>query len=116
LVTEGYQVQVAMTWREGRKLLESNLPDLLIMDLNLPDGDGMDIIESLRGQERTADLPIVVTSAEDDTEHLIRGIKSGVIFFVPKPYDLEELVAKVRSAIFQRYQMKPGSSGTADFF
>ena len=106
LSSEGYQVRSADTWKKGRELIKEQLPDLLIMDLNLPDADGMDVIESLRNHDRTKDLAVVVTSAVDDTEHLVRGIRSGVMFFLTKPYDLDELVRKVRSAIFQRFEMK----------
>jgi DNA-binding response OmpR family regulator len=104
LRSEGYDAQSAHTWKEGRKVLDKSLPDLLIMDLNLPDADGMDIIESLRGEARTRKLAIVIASARDETEQLVRGIKSRVMFFITKPYDLEELVRKVRPALFQRFE------------
>jgi len=105
LNVEGYEVRSAQTWEEGRRLLDEQLPDLLVMDLNLPDANGMDVIESLRNEPRTKRLAIVVTSAVDDTEHLVRGIRSGVMFFLTKPFELDELVRKVRSAVFQRFEM-----------
>ena len=114
LSAEGYAVQCAHIWKDAEKILEERLPDLLIMDLNLPDANGMDVIEQLRSNPRTRRLAIVVTSAADDTEHLVRGIRSGVLFFLTKPFELDELVRKVRSAVFQRFEMespekKPGS-------
>lgn len=106
LSSEGYAVKCAHNWKDARKIVEDRLPDLLIMDLNLPDAQGMDVIERLRSDPRTRRLAIVVTSAEDDTEHLVRGIRSGVLFFLTKPFELDELVRKVRSAVFQRFEME----------
>lgn len=104
LKSEGYDAQCVHTWEEGRARLTASLPDLLLMDLNLPDADGMDIIEALRAEERTHKLAIVVASARDETDQLVRGIRSEVMFFISKPFELEELVRKIRSALFQRFE------------
>lgn len=115
LRSEGYDVSCAHTWEEGRKWLESSLPDLLLMDLNLPDADGMEVIESLRSVERTRKLAIVVASAHDETDQLVRGIRSEVMFFITKPFELDELVRKVRSALFQRFESTvPGGVADSD--
>jgi DNA-binding response OmpR family regulator len=74
------------------------------MDLNLPDADGMEVIESLRSEERTRKLAIIVASAHDETDQLVRGIRSEVMFFITKPFELDEMVRKVRSALFQRFE------------
>jgi DNA-binding response OmpR family regulator len=113
LQSEGYAAECVHTWEEGRKRLEAGLPDLLLMDLNLPDADGMEVIESLRADERTRRLAIVVASARDATDQLVRGIRSEVMYFITKPYELEEMVRKIRSALFQRFEsVIPG--GTTD--
>jgi DNA-binding response OmpR family regulator len=112
LSSEGYATQCAYTWKDAQEIIEDQMPDLLIMDLNLPDAHGMDVIERLRSDPRTRRLAIVVTSAEDDTEHLVRGIRSGVLFFLTKPFELDELVRKVRSAVFQRFEMENPEKNT----
>jgi len=115
LRSEGYDADCAYTWEEGREKMKKSLPDLLVMDLNLPDADGMEVIESLRADERTRKLAIVVASARDATDQLVRGIRSEVMFFITKPFELDELVRKVRSALFQRFESSvPGGVSGRD--
>jgi len=105
LDAEGYQTTWVKSWNEGRAYLDKQLPDLLVMDIGLPDGDGIEILNGLREDKRTQDLAAIITSARSDTEDLLSGIRTGALYYVTKPYDLEELVQKVRSAVFHRFEM-----------
>jgi DNA-binding response OmpR family regulator len=100
LQSEGYAAECAHTWEEAQKRLGRSLPDLLLMDLNLPDADGMEVIESLRADERTKRLAIVVASARDETDQLVRGIRSEFMYFISKPYELDVFIRKFRCVIF----------------
>jgi DNA-binding response OmpR family regulator len=111
LVSQGYHVTWAHNWTEGQVFLNSSVPDLLILDLSLPDGDGIQILHSLRNDIRTHDLAVVITSARNETCDLVSGIQTGAFYYVTKPYDLDELLSKARSAVFQRFEMPLGQPG-----
>lgn len=73
--------------------------DLLILDLSLPDRDGQEVIEALRGQGAT--LPIIILSARDDLEDKVTGLNAGADDYITKPFRFEELLARVRARLRQ---------------
>lgn len=95
----GYEVQTAATGREALELIEERLPDLLLLDLMLPDVDGFGVCEILRRRADTATLPIVILSAwnEPDSRHL--GLELGAIDFMTKPFSPRDLVERVNALL-----------------
>lgn len=96
LQTAGYSVEVAASFAAARAALDSPR-DLLLLDLGLPDGDGLDLCRALR---RTgSEMPILILSARDQPEQRVRGLDVGADDYIVKPFNLPELLARVRSAL-----------------
>ena len=96
LETNGYQVISAGSCLGGQMLFASHRPDLVILDLGLPDSDGMDFIEAVRKDSLT---PIIVLSARADEKDKVKALDNGANDYVTKPFGSAELVARVRSAL-----------------
>ena len=93
---EDYAFQVAGTVKEAVSLFYANRPDLVILDLGLPDGDGMEVIRSIR---EIADTPVIVVSARQEEEEKIHALDAGADDYVTKPFYMGELLARMRAAL-----------------
>lgn len=107
LERESYQVQVAASGQQGLQQLEAFLPDLLVLDLGLPDTDGLTLCRELR---RHNTLPILMVSARGDDIDRIIGLEVGADDYLAKPFNPKELVARVR-ALLRRSALSPAQSG-----
>lgn len=107
LERESYQVQVAVNGQQGMQQLESFLPDLLVLDLGLPDTDGLTLCRELR---RHNTLPILMVSARGDDIDRIIGLEVGADDYLAKPFNPKELVARVR-ALLRRAALSPAQAG-----
>jgi DNA-binding NtrC family response regulator len=96
----GYDVVSGGTVAEGRRLLDGEAPDLLLTDLQLPDGTGLELLTW--GLGRDPRLPVLVMSAFGTIEIAVEAIKSGAYDFVPKPFDTNRLVSLVGHALERR--------------
>lgn len=105
LRVKDYAVLEAGSLAEARALLASEKPDLMILDLGLPDGDGHELIEELRPASR---LPILVLSSRTDDAGKVRALDAGADDYVTKPFSLEELLARIRAALRHRVQQQGG--------
>lgn len=90
---EGYEVQAAYDGRSGLSLCESWNPDLLILDLMLPQLSGIEVCRRLR---QTSDLPIIMLTAKDDVSDKVMGLDMGADDYMTKPFAIEELLARIR--------------------
>ena len=99
---QGYEVSTAETGREALQSIHARRPDLLLLDLMLPDIDGFAICEILRREVETAALPIIIISAwnEQDSRHL--GLEMGAIDFMNKPFSPRVLVERVNYLLGSR--------------
>lgn len=98
LEQEGYTSIAAKTIAEGRRLLKTEKPDAVLLDLNLPDGDGIDFCRELR---RSSDLPVLMLTARDLEVDEIMGLKSGADDYITKPFSLSVLKVRLEK-ILQR--------------
>lgn len=105
---ESYGFQVAGTVKEALSLFYANHPDLVILDLGLPDGDGLDVIRNIR---EIADTPVIVVSARMEEEEKIRALDAGADDYVTKPFYMGELLARIRAA-FRKAEMHPQEKST----
>jgi len=96
LTRAGYAVIEAATAREAVSAAQIDKPDLVLLDLGLPDRDGLEIIGRLRGD---GGLPIIVVSAREDSEQKIAALDLGAEDYVSKPFDTEELLARIRATL-----------------
>jgi len=96
LEANGYEALIVNTGREAISLLASHCPDVVILDLGLPDMDGMDVLQELR---RWSLMPVVVVSARTDEREKVRALDMGADDYVTKPFGTSELLARIRTAI-----------------
>lgn len=96
LETGSYQVVTAETCAQALQMYASHLPDLVILDLGLPDGDGMDFIRQVRRGDST---PIMVLSARTDERDKVQALDMGANDYVTKPFGSAELLARIRSIL-----------------
>src|SRR5664280_1682013 len=95
LTARGYRVSVAEDGTTALNAAASGAPDVIVLDLGLPDLDGMDIIRAVRGYSRT---PIVVLSGRAGSGDKVDALDAGADDYVTKPFDVNELVARLRAA------------------
>ena len=96
LETNGYQVISARTCQNGQMMFSSHRPDLVILDLGLPDADGMNFLKNVR---KDSLIPVIVLSARSDEKDKVNALDAGANDYVTKPFSSAELVARVRSAL-----------------
>lgn len=106
LQVEGYRVQWLRRLAEARSVLHESLPDLIILDLGLPDGEGHALLQDLRIEE--AELPVLVLSARDALHERLRSLDGGADDFLLKPFALEELLSRLRALTRRRYGDRSG--------
>ncbi len=97
LELEGYEVEVACTGEEGMAKVGERAFDLLLLDLALPDRDGLEILADLRAQDPA--LSVIMITAYGTVENAVRAMQSGAANFIQKPWDNEKLLADVRAAV-----------------
>lgn len=95
---EGYEVEVLTDGKEALKHLEKELPDLLILDVMLPGLDGFTVLEEIREYIST-DLPVIMLTAKGEVKDRIRGLRSGADDYLPKPFVIEELLARIEAVL-----------------
>ncbi len=105
LVAEGFEVEEAASVAEAKKLFSEARFDLAILDLGLPDGNGVSLIEPVREAGAPA---IIVLSALDDEPRKVMALDNGADDFVSKPFGVAEFMARVRAALRHRVQMQGG--------
>ena len=96
LENAGFQPAIAGTAGEGWRRLETEKPDLVILDLNLPDVDGLELCRDLR---KETDTPVIMLTARTDETDRVVGLEVGADDYVTKPFSLKELVARVRAVL-----------------
>jgi DNA-binding response OmpR family regulator len=86
------------------KSLDKQIPDLLILDLMLPDADGMDICKYLKKKDKYASIPVIMLTAKTDETDKVLGLELGADDYVTKPFSPRELVARVRAVLRRKEQ------------
>lgn len=103
LEANNYEMTSAGTVAEGIKRIAAETPDIVLLDLGLPDGDGKDVIRRAR---EWSDLPIIVLSARERETEKIEALDLGADDYVNKPFNVGELLARMRTALRHRMQRK----------
>ncbi|MCH5586511.1 response regulator transcription factor [Shimazuella sp. AN120528] len=101
LKQEGYVVEEAVHGKEALKLLDSIQVDMVILDIMMPQMDGFELCTELR---KFYDFPILMLTAKGETTHKIKGFRVGTDDYLTKPFEVEELVVRVK-ALLRRYQI-----------
>jgi two-component system alkaline phosphatase synthesis response regulator PhoP len=103
----GYEVMTAYDGQSAVHMLRREKPDLLLLDLMLPDQDGFDITRLMRSDPTLADIPIIMLTARVDVTDRIVGLEMGADDYVTKPYDPREVVARVRARLRSPGPLQP---------
>ena len=103
-----YAVEAVETGAAALRSAAANPPDLAIIDLGLPDLDGIEVIEGLRGW---SNLPLIVLSARDSQAQKVQALDAGADDYVTKPFGREELLARVHAALRRRPQLVGDPAG-----
>ena len=93
----GFSVDVFVTLMDSSAAVESVLYDAIILDLGLPDGDGLDLVKDLRAASNM--IPVLILTARDSEEERVRGLNAGSDDYVLKPVAMEELIARLRTLL-----------------
>jgi two-component system KDP operon response regulator KdpE len=103
LSTQGYEILEAPNGRTALEFLVQNHPDLIILDLGLPDIQGLDLLRTMRAQNER--VPIVVLSSRSDEGAKVEALDHGADDYVTKPFGMEELLARMRAALRHQLQV-----------
>ena len=109
LAREGYQVGQCRSGPEALRLARASPPDLLLLDLMLPDMDGLEVCRRLRQDPATQGLPIVMLTARGDEVDRVLGLELGADDYVVKPFSPRELIARIR-AVLRRVRPAAGAA------
>jgi diguanylate cyclase (GGDEF)-like protein len=93
----GYEVISAINGHELVKLAQQRAPHLILVDLMMPEMDGYEAIRQMRNDTRTAHIPMLILTARTRTDDLVTGFETGADDYIPKPFDIPELLARVKS-------------------
>jgi diguanylate cyclase (GGDEF)-like protein len=99
LKDEGLEFVTALSGMEGLELAESQQPSLILLDLNMPDHDGFEVLHRLKDTAATMEIPVIVLSADTNAASKVRAFEVGAMDYVTKPMDIAELRARIQSAI-----------------
>lgn len=108
LKNSGFEVAEFANAAEFWRACETQLPDLLLLDIMLPGEDGFALLQKLRSQPRTHDIPVIIVTAKSTEVDAVRGLENGADDYITKPFGIIELVARVK-VVLRRVQ-KPKSS------
>ncbi|NDJ59622.1 MAG: response regulator [Chloroflexi bacterium] len=96
---KGYEVQIAPRGGEALTMTRKQLPNLIVLDIMLPDMNGFDVCRDLRTTTRTSHIPIIFLTQRDERPDKIQGLELGADDYITKPFDIEELSLRVQNAI-----------------
>ena len=102
LRSQGYAVDEAGSCEEARRVAGERRPQVLLLDVQLPDGDGFGLLESLAGRRAADPFGVVFLSARGETADKVRGLKLGADDYLTKPFDAQELVARIDAVVRRR--------------
>jgi two-component system phosphate regulon response regulator PhoB len=103
LKDEGYELQLSSSFSDLKSKLKDSLPDLFILDVMLPDGDGAEICEDLKSDIFTKHIPIIVMSANDQNK--VKSLEAGANDYISKPFDIDYIVKRINKLLVKQPQI-----------
>ncbi|TGH23925.1 MAG: response regulator transcription factor [Aphanocapsa feldmannii 277cI] len=114
LQEEGFEVATASDGEEGWEKAQRLMPELVISDVMMPRLDGYGLLKRLRGNERLSGIPVIFLTAKGMTSDRIEGFMAGVDDYIPKPFDPDELVVRVRNVLSRQQRLLAEAARYAD--
>ncbi|MBD2560176.1 MULTISPECIES: GGDEF/EAL domain-containing response regulator [Nostoc] len=102
LTREGYNVRKALNWQMALTATQTLLPDLILLDIMMPEVDGYEICQTFKAWELTADIPIIFISALDDVFDKVKAFKVGGVDYITKPFEFQEVLVRVQNQLALR--------------
>ncbi|MFT5110634.1 MAG: two-component system sensor histidine kinase/response regulator, partial [Pseudoalteromonas tetraodonis] len=99
LSNAGFQVMAASGGQQALKRVAAHVPDLVLLDILMPGMDGFEVCKRLQSDPETAGLPVIFISAADEGDVIVRALAAGGVDYVTKPFNSDELLARVRTHI-----------------
>jgi signal transduction histidine kinase len=97
LLNQGYEVMPAASGAAALKCVRTRLPDLILLDLMMPEMDGLEVCRRLKADPLTQPIPVIFLTASNEMEHLVKGFEVGAVDYVTKPFNPPELLARVNT-------------------
>ncbi len=101
-----YQISFAPNGKKALELISMEMPDLILLDIMMPEMDGFEVCKTIKANPETREIPIIFITAKDDTEDIIKGFSMGAVDYIVKPFRAEEVCTRVQTQIknqaFQR--------------
>ena len=98
---KGYEVVTASGGHEALTKAQVDRPDLVLLDIMMPQMDGWEVLKLLRVDEETADIPVAMLSARTEAKDRVQGLQEGAIDYICKPFSLQELLGKIETIFSQ---------------
>jgi diguanylate cyclase (GGDEF)-like protein len=102
LTREGYNVRKALNWQMALTATQTVLPDLILLDIMMPEVDGYEICQTFKAGELTADIPVIFISALDDVFDKVKAFRVGGVDYITKPFELQEVLVRVQNQLALR--------------
>lgn len=106
LRTQGHKTRLAVSGQVALEVARSNPPDLLLLDANMPDMSGYEVCERLQAEQRLREIPVLFLSALVGVSDKLRAFRAGAVDYITKPFELEEVAARVRTQLELRRQKR----------
>jgi two-component system response regulator MprA len=111
---EGFQVESASDGEQGVTAAQRINPDLIILDVMLPDIDGLEVCRRLRANPTTKDIPVLMLTAKDEVRDRIAGLRMGADDYLTKPFDFDELLERIRAILRRSHPKTVQSNGDSE--
>ncbi len=96
---EGFRTSLAQSGQDALKLMEHQVPDVILLDIIMPDMNGLELCQMIKGNEKLAEIPVIFLTAQSGTADLVRGFKVGGADYIKKPFYKEELLVRVNNQL-----------------
>src|SRR5215510_9952143 len=97
LKEKGYQISVATNGKQALEAVGRVRPDLILLDVMMPEIDGFETCRQLKASDATRDIPVIFLTARTETADIVKGFELGAVDYVPKPFNSHELLARVNT-------------------
>lgn len=102
LIKQGYRVRAAKNGKQALSSIEISEPDLLLLDIHMPEMDGFELCKIIKDRSEYEKLPVIFISALSDTFNKVQAFEAGAVDYITKPFDVEEVKVRVRTHLFLR--------------